>query len=238
MSRELQYVSLQVFICLRPRSTSGRHLDKFGAAYKFVPGSSFKFSLSSNPNGSMARSSEDLEDALLRLRQARRQNTIGSIAKLSTTSILIPSLRQPRLKLRPTRVQTCRSGGENDAPPHSLLCTEGYAEFSCGVPCRRSISDKAAAACKSPGQVKPAPSTQKGFVFHYRRRPKPSTHGTTTSAATKTAHAAPDIGPTTPKLDAFVNPTVARRHGQSPSTIRTHPPSRAYPVSCSPPSTH
>lgn len=67
---------------LRPRSPSSRHLVKLGAAYQLTHGSSSKFSLSSNPNGSMARSSEDLEDALLRLRQARRQNTIRSIAKV------------------------------------------------------------------------------------------------------------------------------------------------------------
>ncbi|EIW59106.1 uncharacterized protein TRAVEDRAFT_46415 [Trametes versicolor FP-101664 SS1] len=87
---------LEAFICLRPRSPSSRHLVKLGAAYQLTHGSSSKFSLSSNPNGSMACSSEDLEDALLRLRQTRRQNTIGSIAKLSTTSTLIPSPRQPR----------------------------------------------------------------------------------------------------------------------------------------------
>lgn len=70
------------------------------------------------------------------------------------------------------------------------------------------------------------PSTQKGFVFHYRRHPKPPTHGNITGAAAKSAYAAPAIGPTAPKLDTFVNPTVARRHGLSPSTIR-NPPSFA-----------
>ncbi|EIW59100.1 uncharacterized protein TRAVEDRAFT_46410 [Trametes versicolor FP-101664 SS1] len=89
-------VLLEAFIRPQPRPLSSYHLDKLGAAYQLIHGSSSKFSLSSNPNGSMARSSENLADALLRLRQARRWRLIGSIAMLLTSFALIPSLRQPQ----------------------------------------------------------------------------------------------------------------------------------------------